>query len=82
MPVDCPSCRQHYLYVVQEHKYTYSVESVGFNDVVPGEQVNAEGRMYLICLGCSWRGWIDDYFEAEHGVVKLFQEVPGYDNID
>ena len=80
MPVNCPHCKEHFLYVVQEHKHTYAVENIGFNDVIPGEKVDGVGRMYLTCLNCNWRGWIEDYFEAEHGVIKLFQEVPEYDN--
>ncbi len=78
----CPVCKQNYLYVVQEHKHTYAVKSIGFHDVHPGEKVSAEARFYLTCFDCNWTGWIDEYFEAEHGVIKLFPEVPEYEDTD
>lgn len=80
MSVLCPSCKKEPLFYVIEQKIAFSIKDIGFHDAVPEEQVDLQDRRFLECLGCNWRGWIDDYHQAKHGVIKLFQEIPEYDN--
>lgn len=55
-----------------ETHHTFTVESIGITDVIPGEKVDEEKRFYIKCMNCSFRGWTDDYHEAASGVIRLF----------
>lgn len=80
----CPKCKKGFLFLKIEHTYVFSLKDVGTEDVIPKEKIDTEGRKYLECMSCGWRGWTQEYWEIKEGIIPLFDEFTEgvYEDID
>lgn len=67
----CPNCNKDPLYLNINQTLVFTIREMTLTDVAIDEKIDEEGRKILECLGCGWRGWVDDYHEAKNGIIKL-----------
>ena len=68
----CPNCNKEPLYLMITQELTFTIRDITLGDVIIGDRADEGGRKVLECIGCGWRGWVDDYHEVKNGITKLF----------
>ena len=69
MALKCPQCASKEFYLVVEPNYSFKVNAVGLEDVVPGEFYDEVTAKSLVCDECEWSGWINEYHMTKSGVI-------------
>lgn len=80
MSIRCPVCGSENFFLVVERQWSFKINSIGLEDVVPGELYDEFPGKSLVCDDCGLNCWLEQYNHIVRKIIPMTKEDP--DNIE